>query len=36
MINEALERGDARFYLNTDNPMIACKYQSTKDKASGQ
>ena len=36
IINEALEKGDALFYLKTDNPMIACKYQSAKDKAIGQ
>ena len=35
IINEALEKGDALFYLKTDNPMIACKYQSAKDKAIG-
>ena len=27
---------DAVFYLITDDPMIACKYWSAKDKASGQ
>ena len=36
IINEALEKGDAVFYLITDDPMIACKYWSAKDKASGQ
>ena len=36
IINEALEKGDAVFYLNTDEAMIACKYWSAKDKASGQ
>ena len=35
-INEVLEKGDAVFYLNTDDPMMACKYRSAKDKASGQ
>ena len=36
IINETLEKGDAVFYLNTDEAMIACKYWSAKDKASGQ
>ena len=33
IINEALAKGDALFYLKTDHLMIACKYQSAKDKA---
>ena len=36
IINDALEKGDAVFYLNTDDPMIACKCRSVNDKASGQ
>ena len=36
IINEALEKDDAVFYPSTDDPMIACKYWSAKDKASGQ
>ena len=29
-------KGAAVFYINTDNPMTACKYRANKDKASGQ
>ena len=34
IVNEALEKGDADFYRNTDDPMIARKYRSVKDKTS--
>ena len=35
-INEVLKKGDAAFYLSTDDPMITCKYWSLEDRASGR
>jgi len=36
LASEELEKGTAVFYVNRDVPMIACKYRTSKDKASGQ
>ena len=35
IIKKVLEKGQAVFYVNIDDPMIACKHWSATDKASG-